>query len=74
MIDHELLSAVMQGDSTKAKELVAQEPKSVNFICEESEKSLFEIALEAGYSNIATALLKEFDLNLPAHNPLNRHL
>ena len=72
MIDHELLSAVMQGDSTKVKELVAQKPESVNFICEESGKSLFEIALEAGYSNIATTLLKseEFDLNLPAHNPL----
>ena len=70
-LETQLFDAVTQDEKQKVQDILKQQPELINFVFE-NEKSVFELAVEHGYSSLAKELIKfpDFDLNLSEHNPL----
>ena len=71
-MEEQLLSAVEIGDKSSLKAILNQQPELINIVFDEHNKTVFELALENGFSDIAKELVHNthFHLNHSEHNPL----
>ena len=71
-MEEQLLSAVEIGDKSSLKAILNQQPELINSVFDEHDKTVFELALENGFSDIAKELVHNTHLHLnhSEHNPL----
>ncbi len=70
----EFIKAVKEGNLLLIQSAIEEEAALVNAICEESRTSAFEVALNAGFSQITKTLLEgqKFEVNSAEHNHLRK--
>ena len=63
-MEEQLLNAVEIGDKSSLKAILNQQPELINIVFDEHNKTVFELALENGFLDIAKELVHNTHLSL----------